>query len=84
MIFSGRKIRIEGRNALRSRDKMYAVVTGATDSFENKKQRTKYRNRHEDGNPHTWSLHWQYLSTRTRLRDGRYSHLLTILALPDL
>ena len=36
MIFSGRKIRIECRNALRSRNKMYAVVTGVTRSFEKK------------------------------------------------
>ena len=53
MIFSGRQIRIECRNALRSSNKMYAVVTGVTHSLEKKKQRTKYRNRDEDGNPHT-------------------------------
>ena len=53
MIFSGRRIRIECRSTLRSRNKMYAVVAGVTHYLEKKKQRTKYRNRHEDGNPHT-------------------------------
>ena len=52
MIFSGRRIRIEWPSALRSRNKMDAVIAGLTHSLEKKKQRTKYRNRHEDGNPH--------------------------------